>query len=205
MGPPGAGKGTQGEILAKDLGVPRYATGDILREARRAGTELGREARRYMDAGDLVPDEVIVGIIREALAGQGAHEGYILDGFPRTVPQAEGLGRILDDLGAGLDAVLDIDVPDEVIVRRLSSRRVCGSCGAAAGPADVAVCHACGGELGQRSDDGPETVHHRLQVYREQTEPVLAWYAASMVPVIRIDGVGTVSEVAERVRAGIAR
>lgn len=205
MGPPGAGKGTQGEILEEDLGVPRYATGDILREARRAGTELGREAQTYMDAGELVPDDVILGIIREALAGEVAREGFVLDGFPRTVPQAEGLGRILDDLGIRLDAVLDIDVPDDVIVRRLSSRLVCASCGTDAGADGDDVCPACGGELVPRSDDGPQTVLRRLQVYREQTAPVLAWYAASSVPVVRIDGVGTVDEVAERVRAGIAR
>lgn len=205
MGPPGAGKGTQGEILEQDLGVPRYATGDILRDARRAGTELGREARRYMDAGELVPDDVILGIVREALAGKVAAEGFILDGFPRTVPQAEGLGRILDELDVRLDAVLDIDVPDEVIVRRLSSRRVCGDCGAVAGPEDADGCPACGGELSERPDDRPETVRRRLEVYREQTAPVLAWYAASTVPVVRIDGVGAVREVADRVRAGLAR
>jgi adenylate kinase len=205
MGPPGAGKGTQGGILGRELGVPRYATGDILRVARRAGTELGREARRYMDAGELVPDDVILGIVREALSGDAAREGFILDGFPRTVPQAEGLGRILDGLGTRLDSVLDIDVPDEVIVRRLSNRRVCASCGADAGSVDGDVCRACGGELVQRGDDRPETVLHRLQVYREQTAPVLAWYAASPVPVVRIDGVGTVEEVAERVRSGIVR
>lgn len=205
MGPPGAGKGTQGEILEERLGLPRYATGDILRDARRAGTDLGREAQRFMDAGELVPDDVILGIVREALAGEVAEGGFILDGFPRTVRQAEGLGRILDDLGVRLDAVLDIDVPDEVIVRRLSGRRVCRDCGAVVGPEEGAGCPACGGELVQRRDDRPETVRRRLAVYREQTAPVLAWYAASMVPVVRVDGVGTVREVTDRVCAGIAR
>ncbi len=205
MGPPGAGKGTQGEILEQDLGVPRYATGDILREAKRAGTAMGREAQRYMDAGELVPDDVILGIVREALAGEVAERGFILDGFPRTVPQAEGLGRILEDLGVRLDAVVDIDVPDEVIVRRLSDRRVCRECGAAVGPGDGGACSACGGELAPRADDRPETVRRRLEVYRDQTAPVLAWYAASAVPVVRVDGVGAVREVASRVRAGITR
>jgi adenylate kinase len=205
MGPPGAGKGTQGEILEQDLGLPRYATGDILRDARRAGTELGREARRYMDAGELVPDDVILGIVREALAGEAAERGFILDGFPRTVRQAEGLGRILDDLGVRLEAVVDIDVPDEVIVRRLSGRLICRDCGVVVGPEGGDGCPACGGELVQRGDDRPETVRRRLEVYREQTAPVLAWYAASTVPVVRVDGVGTVREVTDRVRAGIDR
>jgi adenylate kinase len=205
MGPPGAGKGTQGEILEEDLGVPRYATGDILREARRAGTEMGREARRYMDAGELVPDDVILGIVREALAGEVAERGFILDGFPRTVAQAEGLGRILEELGVRLDAVVDIDVPDAVIVRRLSDRRVCRDCGSVVGPDDGDACPSCGGDLVPRPDDRPETVRRRLEVYREQTAPVLAWYAASTVPVVRVDGVGTVTEVAGRVRTGISR
>ncbi len=207
MGPPGAGKGTQGELLERELAVPRYATGDILREARRAGTEMGREAQRFMDAGELVPDPVILGIVRDALATDEAANGFILDGFPRTVAQAEGLSRILEDLGLQLDAVLDVDVPDEEIVRRLSSRRVCPECGRIAGPGDGAgdECPQCGGRLAQRPDDRPETVRRRLQVYREQTAPVLAWYGRSAVPVVRVDGLGPVEKVQERVRTGVGR
>ncbi|MDT8436091.1 MAG: nucleoside monophosphate kinase, partial [Gemmatimonadota bacterium] len=128
-GPPGAGKGTQGELLSRERGIPRLATGDILREARRSGTPLGEEAKRYMDAGELVPDDVILGIVREALQRPAAARGFILDGFPRTLEQAKGLEGILADLGWSLDAVVEIDVPDDEIVRRLSSRRVCVECG----------------------------------------------------------------------------
>jgi adenylate kinase len=205
MGPPGAGKGTQGEILERSFGVPRFSTGDILRRARREGTTLGHEAQRFMDAGELVPDEVILGIIGEALQGDDARDGFVLDGFPRTVAQAEGLGRILEDLGIRLDAILNISVEDEEIVHRLSTRRVCSSCGIALGPDGESdeACPACGGTLVQRRDDGAETVRHRLVVYREQTEPVLRWYRASGALVVDVDGLGTVEEIRERVQAGI--
>lgn len=199
MGPPGAGKGTQGARLAEREGIPRYATGDMLRAARRQGTELGREARRYMDAGELVPDQVILGIVREALEKPEARDGFVLDGFPRTVEQAEGLERILDELGTSLDSVVYLEVPEEELVRRLTARRVCGACGHVT-RVDVAgdVCPACGGELEQREDDRPATVRRRLEVYREQTEPVLQWYRSSEVPVLEIGGTGTVREVQER-------
>lgn len=205
MGPPGAGKGTQGEILERSLGVPRFATGDILRHARREGTKMGREAQRFMDAGELVPDEVILGIIGEALQGDKARDGFVLDGFPRTVAQAEGLGRILDELGIRLDAVLNISVEDDEIVHRLSSRLVCSSCGIALahdGQSD-ASCPVCGGTLVQRRDDDAETVRHRLIVYRERTEPVLTWYRAAGARVVDVDGLGSVEEIRDRVRAGI--
>ena len=147
MGPPGAGKGTQGEILERHLDVPRYSTGDILRQARREGTAMGLAAQRYMDAGELVPDEVILGIIGEALQKENARNGFVLDGFPRTVAQAEGLGRILDDLGIRLDAILNISVEDDEIVRRLSSRRVCSDCGIALVPGgDNAAAARCAAE-----------------------------------------------------------
>jgi len=205
MGPPGAGKGTQGEILERLLGVPRYSTGDILRHGRREGTARGREAQRFMDAGELVPDEVILGIIGEALQGDAARNGFVLDGFPRTVTQAEGLGRILDELGIHLDAILNISVEDEEIVHRLSSRRVCSKCGIALVPGgdDEADCPACGGTLVERRDDGAETVRRRLDVYREQTEPVLRWYRTSGGRVIDVDGLGTVEEIRDRVQAGL--
>lgn len=206
MGPPGAGKGTQGALLARRYGIPRYATGDILRAARREGTELGREAQRYMDAGELVPDEVILGMMRERLGSREAAGGFLLDGFPRTVEQAEGLASLLEELGQELDAVVDLKVPDEEIVRRLSSRRVCSECGQVA-PADhddARPCPNCGGELYRRPDDEPATVRRRLEVYREETAPVLEWYRRSDVDVIEVAGRGEVEEVEERLVEAIA-
>lgn len=206
MGPPGAGKGTQGEQLARHLDVPRYATGDMLRAARRAGTEMGRRAAEYMDAGELVPDEVILGIVREALDRPEAADGFVLDGFPRTLPQAEGLADVLEERGEALDVVLYLDVPEEELVRRLSSRRVCAECGAVTrveGPEDEDACEECGGELVQREDDRPETVRRRLEVYRDQTRPVLERYREADVPVREVDGTGPVDRVAERLRERI--
>lgn len=205
LGPPGAGKGTQGEILERSLGVPRFSTGDILRHARRQGTKQGHEAKRFMDAGELVPDEVILGIIEEALQGDDARDGFVLDGFPRTVAQAEGLGRILEDLGIHLDAILNISVEDDEIVHRLSTRLVCSSCGIVLGPyGDMdEACPVCGGTLVQRRDDGAETVRRRLVVYRKQTEPVLRWYRASGARVVDVNGLGTVQEIRDRIQAGI--
>lgn len=205
MGPPGAGKGTQGDRLAHELDVPRYATGDMLRTARREGTELGRRAAEYMDAGELVPDEVVLGVVGEVLARPTAADGFVLDGFPRTVEQAEGLDAILDDRGESLDAVIYLDVPEEELVRRLSSRRVCSRCGAVTrtrtGDGANGECGECGGELVQREDDRPETVRRRLEVYRRRTEPVLGRYRREAdVPVIDVDGTGSVEEVAERLR-----
>jgi adenylate kinase len=206
MGPPGAGKGTQGEILERRYGVPRFSTGDILRTARREGTELGRRAQSFMDAGELVPDEVILGIIGEVLVGDSARDGFILDGFPRTVAQAEGLAEIMDGLGLHLDAVLNITVDDDEIVRRLSGRRVCSECGLMADvdAARDSDCADCGGKLVQRRDDDAETVRRRLEVYRDQTEPVLAWYRNSGRRVVDVDGLGSVEGITQRVLAGIA-
>ena len=203
MGPPGAGKGTQSRRLSEDLDVPHYATGDILREARAAGTELGREAARYMDAGELVPDEVVLGLIRERITEGEGRKGFVLDGFPRTVEQAEGLSEILDEAGVSLDVVLDLDVPEDELVRRLTGRRVCGACGEVANvafePEIGAECPECGGTLNRRSDDEPQTVRRRLEVYREQTAPVLDWYREeSDVPVVEVDGTGDIEDVHDR-------
>lgn len=201
MGPPGAGKGTQGALLARRYGIPRYSTGDILRAARREGTELGQAAQAYMDAGELVPDDIILGMMREALSSDEAADGFLLDGFPRTIPQVEGLAELLNDLGLELDAVVDLDVPDDEIVRRLSSRRVCADCGrvAPADTGDETACPDCGGELRRRPDDDPATVRRRLEVYRDETAPVLDWYGDSDTPVLRVRGTGSVDDVLERV------
>lgn len=202
MGPPGSGKGTQGELLAQRRGVPRYSTGDMLREARRAGTELGGRAARFMDVGELVPDDLILGIVEEALARDEAWDGFIFDGFPRTLEQAVGLEASLARRGRTLDAVVSLEVPEEELVRRLSARRVCEGCGEVTRVAATAgdACPACGGRLVQRPDDRPETVRRRLQVYREETEPVLRWYRDADVRVLEVDGTGEVEEVHDRLR-----
>lgn len=205
MGPPGAGKGTQGALLASRFGVPRYSTGDILRASRRDGSELGREAQRYMDAGELVPDNVILGLIRKVLLSTEAAGGYLLDGFPRTVAQARGLKDMLDEADQQLDAVVNLSVDDGEILRRLSSRRVCEDCGAIVRPeTDTELCERCGGRLLTRSDDRPDTVRRRLEVYREQTEPMLDWYRESYTGVLDIPGMGAVEQVQERILTGLA-
>jgi adenylate kinase len=204
MGPPGAGKGTQGNLLASRFGIPRYSTGDILRATRRDDSEIGREARDYMDAGELVPDDVILGLVRAVLTSTDAAEGYVLDGFPRTVAQARGLKRLLEQAEQHLDAVVNISVDDAEIVRRLSSRQVCEDCGAIA-PTDAGrdMCPGCGGRLLTRSDDEPETVRRRLEVYRDQTEPVLGWYRESQTRVLDIPGSGGVEQVQQRILTGL--
>ena len=181
LGPPGAGKGTQAARLAERAGVPQIATGDMFRAAVREGTPLGLEAKRYMEAGQLVPDEVTLGLVRERLAQPDCRAGFLLDGFPRTVAQAEGLKDVLAGLGVRLDGVLYFDVPDAVVVERLSGRRVCPACGATYHvrfdpPRVEGRCDRCGAELVQRADDREETVRQRLAVYREQTEPLVRYY-----------------------------
>lgn len=181
LGAPGAGKGTQARELAQEWGVPHLATGDMLREAVAADTALGRQAKQYMDRGALVPDDVIVAAMGERFARPDASGGFILDGFPRTIAQAEALDRMLKDLGHHLDVVIFFDVSEAELLRRLTGRRVCRACGAtfhlvSAPPVKPGVCDRCGGELYQREDDSEGTVRHRLQVYARQTEPLLDYY-----------------------------
>jgi adenylate kinase len=204
LGPPGAGKGTQGERLAEQLGVPKIATGDVLRAAVRDGTPLGLEAKAAMDRGDLVPDDVILGIMKEALDSPAAKRGAILDGVVRTVPPADGLGRVLAEIGRSLDGVLLFDVPDEELVRRLSGRTVCENCQTPyTGREPGSLCEKCGGTLVRRKDDEPEAVRNRLHNYHVQTAPVIAWYRANGARLRTIDAVGTLDEVLGRVRKAL--
>lgn len=200
FGKPGAGKGTQAPRLAAALGAPILATGDVLRAALKAGTPLGLEAKRYMESGQLVPDAVILGIVKEALAEPQFARGAVLDGVVRTVPQAEGLSRVLAELGRKLDAVLVFDIDDDEIVRRTSARVVCDRTQQPyAGLEPGAPCpDGCGGTLVRRADDEPAAVRTRLDVYRAQTLPVLEWYAGDGAAVRTIDAVGGVDEVTGR-------
>lgn len=177
LGAPGAGKGTQAEVVSEHLGIPTISTGNIIREALKNGTETGLKAKSYMDAGQLVPDEIVIAIIKERLVKSDCEKGFILDGFPRTVPQAEAL----DQMGVRIDRVIDIEVADEKIMARLSGRRVCEKCGASYHldykPSKVeGICDKCGGNTVQRKDDHPDTVKDRLHVYHEQTEPLKEYY-----------------------------
>lgn len=199
LGPPGAGKGTQGELLAKELGVPKIATGDVLRAALRDGTKLGKEARSYMDRGDLVPDEVILGIMREKFEGDETKDGAILDGVVRTVPQAHGLGIMLAELGRGVDKVLLFEIDDEKLVKRLSARTVCDKCQHPYRDRERTTrCDKCGGTLVRRQDDEPDAVRNRLRVYKEQTAPVIKWYEDHKATLLKINADGKPEEVTER-------
>ena len=194
LGAPGAGKGTQAEIISKKLGIPTLSTGNILRAAVKAGTPIGLEAKSYMDAGKLVPDEVIIGIIQERLAESDCANGFILDGVPRTIAQAEAL----DAHGIHFDAVLSLEIDDSVIEARMTGRRTCHTCGAtyhvvAAPPKQEGVCAKCGGELEQRKDDLPETVKHRLEVYHNETEPLKDYYQAHGV-LLSVPDLGGIEE-----------
>jgi adenylate kinase len=179
LGAPGAGKGTQAEVICNHLSIPAISTGNIIRAALKAQTEMGRKAKDYIEKGLLVPDDVVIGIIRDRLAQDDCQNGFILDGFPRTVPQAEAL----DKMGVEIDRVIDIEVPDEKIAQRMAGRRVCAVCGASyhtlyKQPKEAGVCDSCGGALVQRKDDEAQTVLERLRVYHEQTEPLIAYYQA---------------------------
>ena len=208
LGPPGSGKGTQGERLNEDLRLPYYATGDILRAAVRDQTELGRTAKEYMDRGDLVPDEVIVGVIAERIDSSEALDGFILDGFPRTTPQAEALDAKLGELGRAVGAVLLIDVSDDEVVRRLGGRRTCEANGHVfhvdfEPPKEEGVCDIDGSPLIVRDDDKPDVIRKRLETYHEKTEPLVSYYDSRSV-LRRIEGEAAPEEVAEQIRRTLA-
>lgn len=206
LGPPGAGKGTQGERLAARLDVPKIATGDVLRAAVKEGTPLGLEAKAAMDRGDLVPDAVIMGIMKEALASPGAAKGAILDGVVRTTPQAAGLSDMLAALGRPLDAVLLFEVDEDELVRRLSGRTTCDVCQRPFfGRQPGEQCEADGkmGTLVRRKDDEPDAIRKRMEVYREQTSPVIDWYRAHGANLVQVDALGTLEEVEARVHAAL--
>ncbi len=211
LGPPGAGKGTQARDLSREWGVPHLATGDMLREALAARTALGLEAKRFMDQGALVPDEVIIGLMRERLAKPDAANGFIVDGFPRTIAQAEALARLLKDAGQALDAVIFFDVSEEELLRRLTGRRVCRQCQTtyhlvSAPPQKPGVCDRCGGELYQREDDRAETVRRRLEVFARQTAPLLDYYRQRNL-LTTVAGEGPIDSIRQAIRraAGTAR
>jgi adenylate kinase len=207
VGPPGAGKGTQAEFIAAHFGIPKISTGDIFRHNVSHGTELGRAAKKYMDAGDLVPDGVTNAMVANRLKMPDAIEGFLLDGFPRNVAQAEELNKMLDEVGAPLSVVLDLDVDFDEVVKRLSGRRTCKKCGHVwhleyDPPTTKGVCDKCGGELYQRDDDHPDTVRHRLDVYHEQTEPLIGYYRDAG-QLVAIDALGHVEDVTERAIAAL--
>lgn len=207
FGPPGAGKGTQANRLVEFYDIPHISTGDMLREARAGNTAMGQKAAEYMTAGRLVPDEVVVGIVEERTSRDDAKNGWILDGFPRTIAQAEKLDEMLASRGAHIDRVISLEVPEEAIVDRLSARRSCTRCGTAyhnrLDPSTVeGKCDRCGGELVQRDDDQPETVRKRLHTFEEQTSPVKGYYEEKGL-LTRIDGMGAPDEVAQRIKKAI--
>ena len=200
LGPPGVGKGTQGVLLCERRGLTHVSTGDLLRKARREGTPLGQEAQGFMDRGELVPDSVIMGMVREHLAAMPAEAGVVFDGFPRTVAQAEALDPVLAELDRQVDRVVVLQADDEVLVKRLAGRRSCPNCGAVYNvhfnpPATEDTCDRCGNELTHRVDDQPDTVRNRLDVYRRQTEPLIAFYEGHHAPVVRVEGDLPVDEV----------
>ncbi|MFN4132101.1 MAG: adenylate kinase [Caldimicrobium sp.] len=199
LGPPGAGKGTQAKILIEKYGIPQISTGDMLREHRAKGTELGKKAQEYMDKGQLVPDEIILGMVKERLSQPDCEKGFILDGFPRTVAQAEALDNLLAEMGKKLDFALALIVPDELLVERLTGRRTCKSCGMMyhikyKPPKVEGKCDHCGGELYQRPDDNEETVRNRLKVYHESTAPLIDYYNKKGI-LKEIDGSKSIEEI----------
>ena len=209
VGPPGAGKGTQAQFIASHLAIPKISTGDIFRYNVSRGTALGRKARDYMGRGDLVPDEVTIAMVRDRLSEDDAQEGFLLDGFPRNVPQAETLEKMLSEWEARLDIVLELVVDDDEVVRRLSGRRTCHQCGRVwhvlfDPPARNDTCDDDGSELFQRDDDREETIRHRLEVYQDQTAPLVAYYADQGI-LLGLDATGPVEEVTDRALSSLRR
>jgi adenylate kinase len=202
VGPPGAGKGTQAQFIASHFAIPKISTGEIFRANVSEGTELGLEARKYMDAGDLVPDEVTIAMVKDRLGHDDARTGFLLDGFPRTVRQAEVLDDLLEPMSAPLDVVLELVVDDDEVVRRLSGRRTCHQCGHVwhldfDPPGTEGICDRCGGELFQRDDDSEDTIRHRLEVYADQTSPLIGYYGDKGL-LRGVDATGPVEDVTER-------
>ncbi|GAA4234243.1 adenylate kinase [Actinomadura meridiana] len=201
VGPPGAGKGTQAQFIASHLSIPKISTGDIFRANVSGGTELGRQAKQYMDRGDLVPDEVTIAMVRDRLGEDDAGDGFLLDGFPRNVPQAETLKKILAEWDARLDIVLELVVDEDEVVRRLSGRRTCDKCGRIwhvdFDDKQDDICDDCGGHLFQRDDDKKEVVMHRLEVYKHDTAPLVQFYADEHI-LVGIDATGPVEDVTKR-------
>ncbi len=207
LGPPGAGKGTQAGRIAAEYGIPHVSTGDILRGAVKNQTAMGLEAKKYMDAGNLVPDSVVIGIVKDRLQEGDTAKGFLMDGFPRTIPQAEALDSALDDLDRAITKVLVLLVDEDLLIRRLTGRRVCRSCQTPfhvmfSQPQVEGVCDKCGGELYQRDDDTEATVRNRLEVYRTQTEPLVDYYDEAGV-VVRVDGALGAEQVFEEIRMAL--
>ncbi|MDT9688631.1 adenylate kinase [Streptomyces sp. P9(2023)] len=210
VGPPGAGKGTQAAFLAKNLDIPHISTGDLFRANISKGTELGMKAKAFMDAGDLVPDEVTIGMAKDRMEQADAANGFLLDGFPRNVAQAEALDVVLKAEDMQLDAVLDLEVPEDEVVKRIAGRRICRNDSAHVfhvtynAPKTEGVCDVCGGELFQRDDDSEETVRRRLEVYHTQTEPIIDYYRAQNL-VVTISALGKVDEVTAKAMAALKK
>ena len=209
VGPPGAGKGTQAQFVASHLSIPKISTGYIFRDNVSHGTALGRRAQSYMARGDLVPDEVTIAMVTDRLQDDDTQAGFLLDGFPRTVPQAETLKKLLSSWETRLDVVLELVVDDDEVVRRLSGRRTCRRCGRVwhalfDPPAHVDACDDCGGQLFQRDDDREQTIRHRLEVYQDQTSPLVAFYADEGI-LLGIDATGPVDEITERALSALRR
>jgi len=199
LGAPGAGKGTQAQMIAEKFNIPHISTGDIFRANIKNGTELGKKAKEFMDKGQLVPDELTVELLLDRVAKEDCKDGYVLDGFPRTIPQADVLTNELDKLGDHVDYAINVDVPDENIVRRMSGRRACLKCGATyhiehIPPKQEGICDKCGSELVQRDDDKPETVNNRLSVYHEQTQPLIDYYTKAGI-LKTVDGTKDMNDV----------
>ena len=209
VGPPGAGKGTQAQFLASHLSIPKISTGDIFRDNVSHGTKLGQQAQKYMERGDLVPDEVTIAMVTDRLSDDDTQAGFLLDGFPRNVPQAETLKKLLTSWETRLDVVLELVVDDDEVVRRLSGRRGCRRCGRIwhvvfDPPVEPGICDDCRGELFQRDDDREETIRHRLEVYQQQTTPLVSYYADEGT-LLGLDATGPVDEITERALSALRR